>query len=111
MNTIDIPHEYASRDKYRATIGHKLNHRTEQPHASYVNVDHPRFGNIMATTALRDISKGQQVFAFYGYGPGGSGTPRWYKNNLMVSASQCVGPRHIGLHLNLQQIEATKYTF
>ena len=80
-------------EKYRATIGHKVNDRTIQPMATYISIDHPRFGSIKAVKALQDIRKGQQVFSFYGY-VHETTAPRWYRNGLLASAGQCVAPRH-----------------
>ena len=91
--TIDIPHDMGSRDKYQATIGHKLNDNPFHTHGDYVAIDHPRFGNIMAVQSERDINKGEEVFAFYGYSLRQGGGPRWYQNTLMAGVIKCRSPK------------------
>ena len=43
---IDIPREFASWDTYRASAGHKVNHK-KIPNASYTECEHPIFGKIL----------------------------------------------------------------
>ena len=86
---IDIPHDLGSREHYKATIGHKLQDDPYRTHGAYETIDHPRFGNIMAVVAQRDVKKGQEVLAFYGYGLKKGGGPRWYQNALLKGATMC----------------------
>ena len=43
----------------------------------------------MAVVAQRDVKKGQEVLAFYGYGLKKGGGPRWYQNALLKGATMC----------------------
>ena len=46
-------------DKYRATLGHKLNHSFKKDSAEFVNVYHPRYGDIVGLQAKKNITKGE----------------------------------------------------
>ena len=76
--TISIPHDKASLDDYKATLGHKLNHHFE-PNSEYGGIlDSPRFGVIRAFFTRRDVKKDEELFNNYGY-PVKYG-PSWYKD-------------------------------
>ena len=51
-------------DKYRATLGHKLNHSFKKDSAEFVNVYHPRYGNLKGLEAIVDIPKGKIIPKF-----------------------------------------------
>ena len=44
----------------------------------YSRLDHPRFGLICTTTALRDIDAGEEILVNYGWSM--SDAPLWYKH-------------------------------
>ena len=55
---------------YAGTLGHKANNNF----APYTNAalgvtDHPTFGKIKMIWAIKDISKGEEIFYDYGYNP------------------------------------------
>ena len=63
--------------KYRATLGHKVNHSFVNVNARFQSVIHPRFGPIVAVISLKSIRKGEEILASYGYTTE-SNVPRWY---------------------------------
>lgn len=75
--TITIPPSDGPLDKYRATLGHKLNH-SFKPNCEYGGIlDSPRFGLVRAFYTNRDIKKDEELFIAYGY-PVETG-PLWYR--------------------------------
>ena len=62
---MDIPPEYISLEKYRATLGHKLNH-SFAPNVNGWFMDHPRFGIIPILRTMRDVEAGEELFLDYG---------------------------------------------
>ena len=75
---INIPKQYWNLATFRATRGHKHNHSFKQNKVEFTDTAyHPRYGKIAAVVATRDIKKGEEIFAYYGYGAGG---PDWYKD-------------------------------
>jgi len=65
---IDIPLEYAYESKYRATLGHKVNHKfSPNNNCRYDMTDSARFGPIVSVVTIRDIKQGEELFADYGY--------------------------------------------
>ena len=78
---IDIPPEFGAADQFRATLGHKINHKFD-PTTVFVSIDSARFGMINAvktklTTAVR---KGEELSVSYGY-PLTLDLP-WYKEQF-----------------------------
>ena len=65
---IDIPPEFGSSDTYRSTLGHKVNHKfPPKNNCEYSWIDSARFGPIMTIKTIGNISRGQELFANYGY--------------------------------------------
>merc|ERR1711963_439775 len=65
--------------KYRATIGHKINHSFTKTNTKFGHVYHPRFGQIRSIVATKDIQKGEELLVNYGYGLIDSrNLPGWY---------------------------------
>ena len=73
---IDIPESYWNISKYRATLGHKVNHSFKFTKAGYKRAYHPRFGNIIALYASKNITKGEEILVNYNYARGP--VPEWY---------------------------------
>ena len=65
---IDIPPEYWNIEKYRATLGHKVNHSFKKANTVYGRAIHPRFGPILTVFATKDIKKGEEILVDYEYG-------------------------------------------
>lgn len=64
---LDVPLEFASTDKYCASLGHFANH-SRKPNAHYSSgFLHPRFGEIVCLRAKRDIEKDEEIFCDYAY--------------------------------------------
>jgi len=65
---IDLPPELGNDvTKYRATLGHKVNHSFE-PNCEFVLLSsHPVLGTVMGLAALRDITADQELRVNYGY--------------------------------------------
>ena len=81
---MDIPAEFISRDKYRATLGHKVNH-SFKPNCREWFYNHPRFGVIPSIVAKRQIEAGEELLLDYEYDP--YNCPQWFlaalKNELL----------------------------
>ena len=91
---IDIEPAIAnSLDKYRATLGHKVNH-WYKPNSYFAWAVHPLFGRcliilneivftfplrVRSLVALRDIKVGEEVTVDYDYDPDDKFTPIWFK--------------------------------
>lgn len=78
---MDIPAEYISVAKYRATLGHKLNHSFRANCEEWF-LDHPRFGIIPCERTNRDVEAGEEVFLDYGYDP--YNCPQWFSEELIA---------------------------
>ena len=74
---LDIPDELSCVSGYCATLGHKVCHSFEN-NARFEGLRHPRFGRVMCIMALRDISKGEEIMANYGYSL--LKAPSWYRH-------------------------------
>lgn len=83
--TIDIPGEFESTELYRATLGHKINHKFN-PNTAYTHVDSARFGIINALVTKEAVAKDEEYFASYGYSLGVN-LP-WYKEAYKEFARQ-----------------------
>ena len=78
---MDIPAEYTSVDKYRATLGHKLNHSFRANCEEWF-FDHPRFGLIPCERTKQDIEAGEELFLDYEYDP--YNCPEWFSEQLIA---------------------------
>ena len=79
-HSMDLPSQYWSRDNYRASLAHKVNH-SFQPNAVFVRFQHPRFGlRCLAIRTFRTIPEGGEVFVHYRYDP--DRAPLWYSTLL-----------------------------
>ena len=78
---MDIPVEYTSVDKYRATLGHKLNHSFRANCEEWF-FDHPRFGLIPCERTKQDIEAGEELFLDYEYDP--YNCPEWFSEQLIA---------------------------
>ena len=74
---MNLLHAHWNISKYRATLGHKVNHSFLNINARFLSVMHPRFGPIVAVISLKKIRKGEEILADYGYAPE-SNVPRWF---------------------------------
>ena len=65
---IDIPPEYGTADNFRATLGHKVNHKFD-PTAVYTHIDSARFGMVNAVKTKPDVTvrQDEELFVNYGY--------------------------------------------
>jgi len=73
---IDIPEEYVSIRKYRASLAHKTNH-SFNPNAVFSLFEHPRFGKVPAIKLTSDVSAGDEVTVSYDYSL--DDAPPWYQ--------------------------------
>jgi histone-lysine N-methyltransferase SETD7 len=74
---IDVPKSYWSIAKYRATLGHKINHSFKYANSRYGMAYHPRYGSIRAVYATRHITRGEEILVNYGFKQGLE-VPKWY---------------------------------
>ncbi len=75
---IDVPYGYEDVSVYRASLGHKANHRFDN-NGEYEYYKSPRFGRVRCIQAKRDIKRGEEIFPHYGYKVDSDFTPRWYR--------------------------------
>ncbi len=73
---LDIPPEFGSTKKYRATLGHKINH-SFRPNAIFATIDTARFGVVSSLRTIRRVSKDEEFLVSYNY-PFGRAPP-WYR--------------------------------
>jgi hypothetical protein len=63
--------------KYRATLGHKINHSVLGHNCRFVEQFHPRFGVIPAAVTLKEVEAGSEFLCHYDI-PFENGDP-WYQ--------------------------------
>jgi len=73
---IDIPPEYVSVKRYRASLAHKANH-SFTPNAKFSLFEHPRFGKVPAVMLTEDVGAGNEVMVSYDYAL--DDAPPWYQ--------------------------------
>lgn len=63
---IHLPEEYG-RDthKYKATLGHKINHSFSKWNCIFHTLDHPRFGPIPAARSTENVRQGTELLCLY----------------------------------------------
>lgn len=79
---VDIPPFYTSIISYRASLGHKANHRFVNTNLEFCKINHPRFGLTCCLKSQRPLSKGEELFEHYGYDRDDSDAPTWYLEAL-----------------------------
>lgn len=84
---LNIPKEYWSLEKYRATLGHKVNHSFTKANTWFGSAYHPRFGHVRTINAETDIKKGEECLIDYKYSIYAN-VPEWYKQAYVLE----VGP-------------------
>ncbi len=77
---MDIPNNLTDTGRYRATLGHKVNH-SFVPNCDQWFFDHPRFGVVPCQRAIRQISAGEEVTMDYEYDP--YNCPEWFRKALL----------------------------
>ena len=75
---LNVPPEYWNIVQYRATLTHKVNHSFTKANVQFGSAIHPRYGPIRTVFATKDIKKGEEILADYGYGKD-SVIPRWFE--------------------------------
>ena len=77
-SSINVEKPYWSIAKYRATLGHKLNH-SFKPNTYYCHGYHARFGYVVSICASKDIKRGEELLVHYQYSKNeGNSVPKWY---------------------------------
>jgi histone-lysine N-methyltransferase SETD7 len=86
---IDVSAQWATTDKYCASVAHKCNHTFDRAaqNAAYCMALHPRFGLIKAIRTLRAVQAGEELLVDYGYSVPldakgnvrGKAGPDWYR--------------------------------
>ena len=74
---MNLLQEHWELSEYRATLGHKVNHSFSNVNVKFQSAIHPRFGPIVAAISLKNIRKGEEILASYGYKPE-TNVPRWF---------------------------------
>ena len=80
---INVPKEYWPIWKYRATVGHKLNHSFIKDNTQFGYGYHPRFGFIRTIVAKKDIKAGEELWVHYGYNVRNRNVPQWYRETYI----------------------------
>ena len=76
---MDIPADFVHLNRYKATMGHKMNH-SFAPNCVEWFAYHPRFGLIPCEKTLRAIKAGEELFLDYEYDP--YNCPDWFEPAL-----------------------------
>ena len=76
---MNVPPEYWTIERYRATLGYKINHSFKKSNTKFGHAIHPRFGPIIVVIATRNIKKGEELLVDYSYSVDGY-IPSWYAN-------------------------------
>ena len=74
---LDIIGKFVNLSNYRATLAHKACH-SFAPNSQFLDLYHPRFGQIMCIAAKTDIKRGEEVLVSYNYGL--HLAPEWYRH-------------------------------
>ncbi len=84
---INVPKPFWDLAKFRATLGHKVNHSFVKGNVEFKTGLHPRFGLIRMFKTARKIKRGEELLTNYGYNIQGN-VPQWYKDayNLEIGA-------------------------
>lgn len=61
---MDIPPDYVSITRYRATLGHKINHSFD-PNCRWGIINHPTFGRIPRVVTIKNIKAGTELSCHY----------------------------------------------
>ena len=75
---INVPKDYWNITKYKATLGHKVNHSFIKTNTVYGNAYNPRFGKCICHIATKNIKKYEELWTNYHY-EDGDDVPEWYK--------------------------------
>jgi len=76
---MNIPDNLVDLGRYRATLGHKVNH-SFAPNCEEWFFEHPRFGLIPCERTLRDVAAGEELTLDYEYDP--YNCPEWFASAL-----------------------------
>jgi hypothetical protein len=77
---LNVPELFWNTTRFRATLGHKVNHSFIKTKTAYKFASHPRFGWIRSVIAIEDIYKGEEIFINYHYPvKADRRVPSWYK--------------------------------
>lgn len=61
-----LPEEYGKDiTKYKATLGHKINHSFNNWNCMFHSLDHPRFGTIPAARTTANVAKNEELLCLY----------------------------------------------
>ena len=74
---VNLLKEHWDITKYRATLGHKVNHSFTKKNTIAQSVIHPRFGPINYLLSTRKIKKGEEILWSYEYETK-NWVPKWY---------------------------------
>ena len=74
-----VPPSHTSIIDYRASLGHKVNHKFSGVHGEFCDLKHPVFGDIRGVCAIKNIEKGEEIYEDYDYDMSYDDTPRWYR--------------------------------
>ena len=72
-----VPVPYWNISAFRHSLGHKINHSFKYNNTKFGYAFHPRFGNVRAIIASKNITKGEELLTDYEYVLG-TDVPPWY---------------------------------
>lgn len=82
---LDVPSQWSTLNKYKASLGHKANH-SFNPNCMYDLFCHPRFGEIKCIRTLRMIDHGEELTCCYDYNhqkaDKTADLPEWYLSDF-----------------------------
>jgi len=87
---VNVPPDYWPLEKYRATLGHKVNHSFLRHNCHFNTVYHPRYGLVRGLEASRDIARGEELLVNYRYPleEEGGPPPRWFYEAYMSEVGE-----------------------
>ena len=108
---IDIPPQYGSTAMFRATLGHKINHRFPPgDNCRFSWLDSARFGPVGCLVTTKDVRRGEELFANYGYWVKTRGEDihqPWYTRLYQDYVEQGNG----GVEVELKDMEGVEYNY
>ena len=83
----NIPKEFWNISKYRATLGHKINHSFVKKNTKFGYNYHPRFGVCRTVVATKNIKKHEELWVDYGYDLDDE-APQWYLDTYKMEVGE-----------------------
>lgn len=77
--SLNIPPKMSFLHQYRASLGHKAQHKFKNVNVEFVFFKHPRFGYVRGLESKRTIQRHEEIYVDYYYSIKSDHCPSWYK--------------------------------